>query len=399
MTPIIFLAFLIGGLILLIWGGISGASRDWLVRVIVIFIFALICAIIVVLYVFPQMLSPEEKFPIDIKEVIPSTWKPAELRKIDLDNDDEEEWLLIYRQTSVPGGPLGGVIYDPQVDASPLQPRLKLSYRPAYLVPYRLLPDLGPGKGQGYLGETGYRIETYDTDGDEKQDELVILGYSREGPTQMAFFRWENKEAGYELTAHFHGDGGVTAARPREDDGGPIEAVTVKEKKHDRSQMCQKTVYRRKKGAFTYEKVQGPVLDFTYGPPSQPFYPEAVVLAYYLALAGGGSPDGYTTDQGQVAAQNLAEAEFGSEAGARVNAVVGLTYPGAISKENIDVYDNEAAPGEVSYVEYVDVTIDVIMGGIPMEITWRLINVSSGKLNEEVTWKLDSIVSTKKLVE
>ncbi len=336
-----------------------------------------------------------------IKEVIPSDWQPEELRKVDLDGDDEEEWLLIYRQTSAPNSPLGGVIYDAQVGISPLQPRLELPYRPAYLVPYRLLPDLGPGKGQGYLGETGYRIETYDTDGDEKQDELVILGYSwAPNPTQMAFFRWENKEAGYKLTAHFHGDGGVEAARPREDDGGPIEAVTTKEKKHDRSHICQKTVYRRKKDDVTYEKVSGPFLDFTYDVPSRPFYPEAAVLAYYLSLAGGeGSPDGYTTDRGQVATQNLAETEFGSEAGARVNAVIGLTYPGLISKENINVYSNEAAPGGFSYIEYADVTINVVIGSIPMEITWRLLNVSSGKLNEEVTWKLDSIISARKLIE
>ncbi len=323
---------------------------------------------------------------IKIKEVIPSTWQPQELREVDLDDDDEEEWLLIYHQTSVPNRPLGGVIYDVH-DASPIQPHLKLP--PAYLVPYRLLPDLEPGKGQGYLGETGYGIETYDTDGDGKQDELVILGYSREpNPTQVAFFRWENEEVGYKLTAYFYGDGGVEAVRPRDGNRGRIETVIVKEELHERSWICQKTVYLRKKDDVTYEQVSGPILDFTYGVPSRPFYPEAAVLAYYLALAGGGgSPDDYTTGDGQLSAQNLVKAELGSEARAKKNAVIGLTYPSSISKEN------------VSNIEYANVTVNLIMDDILMEITWQVVNVSFGKLNEEVTWKLDSIISARKLVE
>jgi hypothetical protein len=353
--------------------------------------------------------APKEKFPIEIEEVIPGTWKPQELRKVDLDGDEEEEWLLIYRQTSVPSskpdGPLGGVIYDAQIDISPVQPHLELPYRPAYLVPYRLLPDLRPGKGQGYLGEAGYGIETYDTDRDGKQDELVILGYIQDPnptkgvlrvsdpsrkpkPTLVNFFRWENETVGYTLTAHFQGDGGIEVVRPRGGDRGRIEEVTVKEKLYDRSQICQKTVYRREKDEVTYQKFSGPVLDFTYGAPSQPFYPEAAVLAYYLSLAGGeGSPEDYTTGDGQVSAQNLAKAELGSVSRAKKNVVVGLTYPGSISKK------------DVSNVEYVDVTVNVIMDGVPMDISWQVVNISSGKLNEEVIWRLNGITSARRLVE
>ncbi len=338
----------------------------------------------------------EEKFPVDIKEVIPSTWKPEELRKVDLDEDGEEEWLLIYRHTSVPNGPLGGVIYDAQVDISPIQPYLKLPYRPAYLIPYRLLPDLGPGKGQGYLGETRYEIETHDTDGDGDQDELVILGYSWEPqPTQVAFFRWGGETVGYELpsSAYFYGDGGIEVVRPGDGDRGQIEEVIVKEKLHQRSQICQKTVYRRKRAEVPdYEKISGPIMDFTYGIPSRPFYPEAAVLAYYLSLAGGGgSPDDYTTGQGKIAAQDLAKAELGSVRQARSNAVISLTFDDVILEDNISVYGTGAAPGEASFVARV--TASVIMDTVPVEVTWQVVNVSSGKLNEEVTWKLNRIIS------
>ncbi len=390
MNVILFIIFfaLISGIIAVIWGGISGGSREWLSRAFGIFIFSSILTIFVawiVLYGLPTILPPKAEFPIDIEEVIPDNWQPQELRKVNLDGDDEDEWLLIYRQTSVPGGPLGGVIYDVQPDTSPTRPYLRLP--PAYLVPYRLLPDLGPGKGQGYLGDISYTIELYDTDGDGKQDELVTLGYSREpNPTQIAFFRWESEAAGYQLTTYLQGDGGIEVVRPRDVNRGRIEEVIVKKKLNERSQICEKTVHRRREDDVTYQKVSGPILDFTYGVPSQPFYPEAAVLAYYLSLAGDEiSADHYTTSEGKMEAQSLATTELGSAGRAERNAVIGLTYPGSISKEDI------------SNVEYVNVTVNLMMENVHMEITWQVVNVSSGKLNEEVTWKLNDIISARKL--
>ncbi len=336
----------------------------------------------------------EKEFPIDLEPLIPSDWIPEKLEEVDLDDDGEREWLLLYRHS--PGAPLGGVIYDVQIEAPTPQLRPEVPYRVTY-VPYRLLPGIAPGKGQGYLGESNCEIEKYDTDGDGKQDELVIVGYSLgQYPTQISFFRWGKEERKYELTNYFYGDGGVSyqpSSRPSEERSGQkIEEIVVKKKLHDRSQICQKMIHRRKKDDVTYEQIDGPILDFTFSIPSRPFYPEAAVLAYYLSMAGEAKVEGYMTQEGQLRAQELAEKELGLTAGVKNARVIGLTYPGSISPTNvIEINGNK--------FEYVDVTVTVRLDGTPMEVTWRVINMSSGGSKKDVMWKLHHIVSSRKLSE
>ncbi len=95
---------------------------------------------------------------VDLASIIPADWAvqtgmgPAQC---DFDGDGEQEQLLVYTYdpTTVENHSLvGAVIFDSQVNRVPQEPSDESPYRPAILVPYKLLPDIYPEKGQGFPG-------------------------------------------------------------------------------------------------------------------------------------------------------------------------------------------------------------------------------------------------------
>jgi hypothetical protein len=211
----------------------------------------------------------------------------------DWDSDGDAEWLLLYRYNAPRGrGPIGGVIYDAQVDLQAEHGGLRLPSRPAFLIPYPLLPN--SASGAGYLGERGVEIRSYDTDRNAEIDELAVLG--RAYDDQLAFvslFRWRDTKNGYELVGHFRGDAGIELVGGREPGRGEtlyegmIDKLTVRTRARDRSLLCRLETYQRRSDGTTFEQKGPPTLDFAYGAPEHPAYPEGAVLAYYLALAAG----------------------------------------------------------------------------------------------------------------
>ncbi len=235
--------------------------------------------------------------PVDLQKIIPASWQPIEdqYKESDFDHDGETEWLIIYRydQTSKEEDPtaedyslIGGVVYDAQVNRVPQAPSTQSPYRPALLIPYKLLPDIYPEKGQGYLGETSVKVDLYPPqDGNDSQDnEIIVQGFSGGNfPTRLSFFRWEGESVGYQ-GAHFVGNARVVFSSPT----GPITEVTTYNRLNDRSAVCDVEYYSRSPAAtkdglppkveFTrHDAAQ--TIDFCFGPPNDPAYPEGVVVA------------------------------------------------------------------------------------------------------------------------
>ncbi len=251
--------------------------------------------------------TPETGRP-DFSHLIPDAWTIEKVEEVDVDGDNEVEWLVIYRYDKSPGGfggRLGGVVYDRQPDRSPEDFATLEPYRSAILVAYHLLPAAG---GRGYLGENvggegkpWPRVEAYDVNGDG-ESELVILGYSFPGfATSLALFRWVDKKRGYE--AMFHAEGG-DADMLWGDAGielepafgqGPIKMAIVRSRLYHpywylRSQLGRRVVYEWDASQTKLEK-RSESIDFVFGRPEgakQPkqkqypvAHPEAAVLAYY----------------------------------------------------------------------------------------------------------------------
>ncbi len=355
----------------------------------------IVLAIIVLVVMFalgrctPQQQGLE--LPLNLVNIIPEAWEPQdkELPTVDIDGDEEQEWLLIYRYDSAQEGrgPIGGVIYDAQVDISPHQLGVPIPYRSAFLVPYKLLPDTHLGKGQGYLADSQVDApEQVDSDGDGNVDELVIRGYGRDPAiTRLSIFRWEGKDKGYSVQ-HFQGSGGITTSG--DDRNGVIEKVTVLDRLYERSQLCRERIHTRQ-GDGSYQSGDSSLV-FCYGTPEHPFYPEGVVLTFFLSSqqerqAEVMKPDdepGLMTPNGRREARDLGLHQVGSFR------VLQFTYPGVAPPSGEPATEvNEELRG----MEQVQVWTDVVGDGEQRTYCWRVVNTSSQKVNEDTVWRIDGV--------
>lgn len=264
--------------------------------------------------------SQQAQIPIELRNIIPSNWQVLDNQPqpCNLDDDQDNEWLVLYRydittvsdvyaarESKVSHSPIGGVVYDAQVNRLPQAPGNIALYRPAFLVPYKLLPDYYTGKGQGYLGETDVKFYPYAASQREgrrtptqcRAEELYFLGYSYLPlPTRFSIFRWRGPQLGYQ-GVHFVGDAHVDAPGAT-DKTTRVETVTTYNRlANHRSVLCEvKRFERRGELAelnFT-EKTAEFTIDFCFGAPNDPVYPEAVLIALLRGAnpAAGGSPTG-----------------------------------------------------------------------------------------------------------
>jgi len=247
------------------------------------------------------------ELPIDLRTMIPDSWKvvPGQYKTCDFDSDGDNEYLIIYRydtDTVFNRGLIGGVIYDTQVNRVPQAPGVEATYRPAFMVPYKLLPDIYGGKGQGYLGQNSVNVHLLPVSaaGAKCQaKEILVYGYSYDTgvPTILSVFRWEGELIGY---VGWHVQGNVRlraydAASPdpskpsaTDNTGTAAVGVYVYNQLNQRSLLCSVRHYRRTPpttktdlppGLDFREVTEDYTLDFCYGAPVDPAYPEGVVMA------------------------------------------------------------------------------------------------------------------------
>lgn len=261
--------------------------------------------------------APKEgcpQFQSAFPQLLPKTWSLKRVQTVNVDGDIENECLAIYQYNAgngAFGGPLGGVVYDPQPDRDPKDLGAPVPYRPAAYVPYHLLPR---EDGKGFLSERfddwDRMFQIYDANGDG-YDELIFQGYSSSKfSVYLSIFEWQNTKDGFRLMTSpvagdvvggsLWGDAGISITRESHTDEagneilGPIEKVTVKTRPSQpfwyfRSQLCYAHIYRWNKEKTSLEQ-QDYYLTFCFGRPNDVetrqdeyalWYPEEALLAWY----------------------------------------------------------------------------------------------------------------------
>ncbi len=243
--------------------------------------------------------EPETALPASVQRLIPPSWNVTTDLACDFDGDDQDEWLVVYSYDSVnvhPAGqssettvvvnPIGGAIYDAKLE-SPAEPESS-QYQVTAITPYRLLPDFTIGKGQGYLGESATITKLFPPVGEDgkcQPTEVGFLGYSNGNtngatslPTRLSLFYWAGKDLGYQGSL-FIGNARIDADIPTEPNQF-VTQVTTYNQLNDRSLLCQAMTYTRTgpKQQF-YVDPGTTTLDFCYGAPPDPTYPDGTVAA------------------------------------------------------------------------------------------------------------------------
>ncbi len=370
--------------------------------------------------------SQQAQIPIELRKIIPVGWVPlnGQPQVCNLDDDLDDEWLVLYRydrtevknvyaarESMVGHSPIGGIVYDAQVNRVPQELGNLSPYRPALLVPYKLLPDFYTDKGQGYLGETDAKFYPYAPDQKDSQkakkchaNELYFLGYSYLPlPTRFSIFRWEGREVGYR-GIHFIGDAHVDA-RDVTDSSKPVTEVTTYNRlANHRSVLCEVKVFERKDGpgALNFELKPGKfTIDFCFGTPKDPAYPEAVLVA----LLRGGSPPAAESPTGgsfltidAIVSSPLLERlatvkkdpiqimSVTNQGAVQVHPQRGYRCTSEISQNTEEKEESKKTwwcGAEKAYVQAV-----IILNGETRPVTAQLISIANEQVTADVHWRI-----------
>jgi hypothetical protein len=357
------------------------------------------------------------QLPVDLKNVIPTSWTllPNQPEICDYDGDGEDEWLILFRYdtttvqvpyqppgTTTQEGPIGGVIYDAQVNYPPQDLGNTSPYRPALLLPYMLLPDYFPGKGQGYLGESNVTLAQYPAasskSGECVASELYVLGFVNGSlPQRLSAFRWAGKSTGYAV-AHFVGDARI-AADLSPDDSKPLSRVTIYNRLNNhRSLLCEVKSYVRQGEPADLSFPEDPnayTIDFCFNAPNDPFYPEGVVVA----LLRGNSPantnmpppmgDSYLMPGVPLPAELGDPTETPLRILTVVNQGAARTVPG-----NAQPCPQQPVPTPPNSVwwcgaDKAEVLTEVVLGQSQTQrVLWTLVSVANEQVNAETYWRI-----------
>ena len=354
----------------------------------------------------------QNSLPPSVQRLIPPSWDVSSDQTCDFDGDGQDEWLVVYHYDSVnvhPSGqpaettvavsPIGGAIYDAKLEA-PAQTGTS-QFQITTITPYRLLPDYAIGKGQGYLGESAVATLLFppvDKEGKCQPTEVGFLGYSSGNtdgatslPTRFSLFHWVSKDAGYQ-GSHFIGSARIDADIPTEPNKF-VTHVTTYNLMNDRSLLCQVTAYERSDAKQPFLVVLGSTtLDFCYGAPADPIYPDGTVAA----LLRGNKPPKSTADAPMPPGETYLLPN--------VTLPAGLTPP-----VNILALTNTASVlpvpggGHLCATKYGDawkdwwcgqleavVTSEVPVNGVVREVVWTMTSVSLTNVVDEVHWRISN---------
>ena len=376
-----------------------------------------------VLVLRPQLASlgaaqPAMTLPLDLKELIPSNWAvlPGKYQHCDFDGDGEAEWLVIYRydQTTVnvpsvqtnktvSRGAIGGAIFKARTNQVPQEPGNTSPYRPAFLFPYRLLPDIYPGKGQGYLGDSDVSLSFSPpiTRGTGcSVDEIAVFGYSdSQLPTRLSLFRWDRNGEGY-LDRHFVGNARITTQT-----GPPplqlIREVDTYDLFNNRSRLCERRAYVRQGQDEDLDFQENPAeytIAFCYEAPVDPAYPEAVVVA----LLRGDNPDPTGTNPTPTGNSYLtteAISALPAELSPLKNAerspyrILALINPGTLESfpGNGEVRTESDGKAWLWGQERVKITTRIMLDGQQRDVEWHLVSLANELVQADTHWRIEDV--------
>lgn len=355
--------------------------------------------------------------PVDVQTLVPPGWTvEAEPQlQCDFDGDGRREWLIFYRYnstvlpvplakagTTITFAPFGGVIYDAQPDTLQPQPDSPGPYRASNFVPYKLLPDYYPGKGQGYLGESSITVQYSPaiTEGETcATEEVNVFGYSGgQLPARLSVFRWAGTGAGYEV-AHFAGDARVEWAATV---GGQINgATTYNRLQNHRSILCEvQGNLRPDVNVLTFiPDAALQTIDFCFGPPSDPVYPEGVVVAVLRDAPPPANTDSpsYILDDAEIPP----ELQFLEDATRDPVNIVAIGNPSSV--EPVAVRGAPCTTDQIRTAdkdalwcgrERVRIETRIMLNGVPRDAVWILISVIPQRPNSDLYWRVQEIELT-----
>lgn len=388
-----------------------------------VLIFIIIIVLIVVAYLWLRRggttstlftRQPAPAVPVDLQAIIPPGWQVQDQPRLqcDFDGDGQREQLLIYRynNTTLPQplqksgstttyAPFGGVIYDTQPDTLKPQPDNPGPYRASNIVPYKLLPDYYPGKGQGYLGETSVTVQYAPpvTNGDAcTTTEINVYGFSGGAlPTRLSVFRWAGTDAGYQV-AHFPGDGRVESTTTTT--GQVDSATTYNRLKNHRSILCDVQGYVRPNlDVITFiPNAAIQTIDFCFGPPNEPFYPEGVVVAVLRAAPPPTTVDSpsYILDNAQIPA----ELEFLRDPARKPVSILTLGNPSSVT--TLPALGAPCTTDQISTADKnalwcgrdrVRIETRMMLDGTARDAVWILISVIPNTPNADLYWRVEQV--------
>ena len=244
---------------------------------------------------------------IDLDEILPDEWTPYRdeqikgLIRVNIDTDYEDEWLLFYQYDFGENGPVGGVIYDAQNRPRGIDSIAIPDQSPAYLVPYRLLPDYHRPKTSGYLGDDAVESKqiAVDVTGENPRnqepliDRLMVRGKNRDRYNRFSIFWWIDEETGYGA-AYAITPGWFSLSRDKPDDWAGWEAnqyiqeLWSWEPRYDRSNLCRREQWLLSEDMYPQfvsrsereAQYDGEIIFCIGQLPDDPAFPEAQVLAY-----------------------------------------------------------------------------------------------------------------------
>lgn len=361
----------------------------------------------------------EPGLPVDLIRVIPPEWRvePGAPAQCNLDDDPDLEWLVRYRydlSTVQPSsgpvtkgievGPWGAAVFDLEPELIGELEANPGPYRPSEVVPYKLLPDFYAGKGQGYLGETAidiFFVPNVTAGANCRAEEINVLGYGNAGlPTRVSVFRWGGRAAGFR-SAHLAGNARV-ATEPNADAGRILRVLTFDRIENHRSVLCQVDTYER----FGSEQALGfarneavRTVDFCYGPPPDPFYPEGAVVGVLRKHV----PTATAANVPPLPAYLFSNAQLPAELDLRNNGREAIPIVRIINPASIEPATQQGGwcttdqiPGvaERSWWcgrERTQIIADITLNGTPRRATFTVASVLPAAVSSDVHWRIESV--------
>lgn len=367
--------------------------------------------------------TPANTLPLNLQSILPASWAlmPEQQKNCDFNHDGREEWLVIYRYDQysspapgstaaipLPRGPIGGVVFHTRTSEGTSEPGNPSPYRPELVIPYRLLPDFYGNKGQGYLGEAAVAVTLYSAEPAAKTcqaDEIVILGYSDTGKdrfaTRFSVFHWVDPTVGYQ-GQHFVGNARIVPS-PAPAAAQRVTTVRTYNWLNERSQLCESRTYQRpdRQDAFDFLEVpQQYTIDFCFGAPNEPFYPEGVVVA----LLRGDEPDPASSPTGASYLETDSVEPLPPDLAILKDPkrdpiqVVALVHQGTVTPSGdqgqLKPLQDAGQPTKDSWWfgrDTAEVSSDIILNGQQRRVTWTLESAVNAIVSTDIRWRVRKV--------